>query len=838
MRVVWTVLRREFSAYFATPLAYLFLFIFQALSGISTFLVGGFYERGQADLTPFFDYHPWLYLFLAPSVSMRLWAEERRIGTHELVLTLPLSLGQAILGKFLAAWLFVGLALTFTFPLWVTVNWLGDPDNGAILAAYFGSWLLAGVYLALGEAISATTSSQTVAFIATAAISFLLTAAGTPAILQMFLPWAPAKLIDHIAELSLPWHFQTLARGTIELQNLAFFILMIGGWLGVCAYFVSAAQHRRRPIWLGAALICLAGALGSAWLPSLRLDLTAGQLYTLSPGTRQLLSSLSQPITLEFYFSDRASRELPGVRAYARRVLDLLKEYQGASNRVHLLRIEVEPFSTTEDQAASRGLRSVRLAPDAPEIYFGLAAVASSGQTAIIPFFNQERERYLEYDLSELIAQVSRSRPPRIALYAEPDLLARGGVNPWNQAAQEPWASLEQVARFYALTWLDKNFRSIPRDADLLVLVHPKELSEISLYAIDQFVLSGKPALIFVDPYAELDGPPRFIAPMRSKSSDLNRLFRAWGFECDNVHFIADEAYATPVTVAQGRPPSRHLGLLSLDHNALGDEAMLASLNRLVLSSAGAVRPLIREVRFIPLMRSSPQAMAMPTVALDYLFDPAILYEAFRPQGQRFTLAAMIEGQKTPSAFPDGPPPGADLAPHLSQAQGLIRLLVVGDSDILTDRLWAKIETGPDGERTVVPMSDNSAFLLSAIDYLTGHPDLISIRSRGRYLRPFTRVEALRRQAEQSLRERLEALREQLAATERALQDAKNPNIYRERLRLQAELRQLTYQFNQEVEALGNRLKLINILLAPLSLTLLAYAAALSLRALAKRRPL
>lgn len=836
MRTVWILCWREFCAYFFTPLGYVFLLVFQVLSSISTFFVGGFYERGQADLAPFFDYHPWLYLFLVPAVSMRLWAEERRLGTQELLLTLPVSLGQAILGKFLAAWLFVGLALAFTFPLWVTVNWLGEPDNGVILAAYLGSWLMAGSYLALGEAISATTSSQTIAFIATAAVGFGLTAAGTPAILEMFLPWAPAGLIDQVASLSFPAHFQALARGTIELRDLAFFSLTIIGWLLVCAYLSSRTQHSRRPLLLLVALASLAGALASAWLPSLRLDLTEGRLYTLSPGTSRLLASLREPIVLEFYFSERASKDLPAVRAYARRVLDLLKEYASSSNQVRLLRIEVEPFSEAEDRAAERGLKGVRLAPGLPEVYFGLAAVTRSGKKATVPFFNQARERYLEYDLSALIAQLSRDRPPHIALYVEPDLLPRGGVNPWNKAPQEPWAAIEQIASFYAVTWLDRNFRAIPDDADLLLLIHPKALPEASLYAIDQFVLQGKPALIFVDPYAELDGPPRFVAPKRSKHSDLNRLFRAWGFEQSPDRFVADAAYATPVTVAQGRPPSRHLGLLSLDRQALSEDAILASLDRLVLSSTGAFFPLNQAISFKPLLRSSTQAMAMPVVALDYLFDPAILYEAFQPKGESFVLAARIEG-KLPSAFPEGPPPGVEPAfPHFRQAQTLARLIVVGDSDLLADRLWAKIETGPDGERTVVPISDNGAFLLSAIDDLTGHLDLIDLRSRSQYLRPFARVEALRLKAEQSFQSKLEELRQQLEATERKLQASSDPATLQERLRLRAQLRQLTYQFNREVEALGNRLKLLNILIAPIAFILLAYMLAFSARALAQRR--
>lgn len=836
----WIVCRRELAAYFATPLAYLFLFIFQTLSGICTFFLGGFYERGQADLRPFFDYHPWLYLILIPAVSMRLWAEERRCGSIELLLTLPLTLAEAILGKFLAAWLFVGLALSLTFPMWLTVNWLGTPDNGVILAAYLGSWLMAGAYLAVGEALSAATSSQAIACIATAVICFLLTAAGTPVVLEVFHQWAPSWLVDHVANLSFFTHFQLLARGTLELRDLLFFICMLVGWLVICAAIIARSAQR-----LMLALALFGAAAMTLHLPSIRIDLTESKLYTLSPGTRHLLTKLQEPVTLEFYFSDRTTKDMPGLRAYARRIRDFLQEYERiAKGTITVVEIDPEPFSEAEDRALAYGLRDVRPVPGAAAIYFGLAALTQSGKRAVIPFFNQEREAYLEYDISELLVQVSRSSIPHLAIYAEPDLLVRGGINPWNREPQVPWVAADKLASFYAVTWLDKHFQSIPEETELLVLIHPKGLAEPSLYAIDQFVLRGGKALIFVDPYAELDGPPRFVAPDRSKSSDLNRLFRAWGFEHSADRFVGDERYATQVTIAQGRPPARHLGVLSLDRSALSEDITLASLDRLVLSSAGAIRPLPgANIRFLPLISSSDRSMEMPIVALDYLFDPAILYDAFKPSGQSFTLAARIEG-RLKSAFPDGPPPGSAFQPpHLSQAKVLSRLLVVGDSDLLANRLWVRIQPGPDEGRMEVPFTDNGAFLINAIDHLTGNPELLSIRGRGQDERRFERVEALRRQAETQFQTKLEQLQQQLEAAERKLAELKTPTgeteaFQQERLKVRKELRQLQYQFNRAIEALGTRLKLINILLAPLLLTLCLLALAAGGRWYARHRPL
>ena len=225
------VYRRELASSFATPLAYVFIVIFLLLSGAFTFWLGGFYERGQADLAPFFSFHPWLYLFLVPAVAMRLWAEERRSGSIELLLTLPVRAGTVVLAKFLAAWTFVALALALTFPIWITVNYLGSPDNGAILAGYLGSLAMAGAFLAVGGCLSAATRSQVVAFILTVVVCFLLLLAGQPLVLDAFRGWAAPSVVDAVASLSFLTHFQAISKGVLDLRDGLYFAMTIGVWL-------------------------------------------------------------------------------------------------------------------------------------------------------------------------------------------------------------------------------------------------------------------------------------------------------------------------------------------------------------------------------------------------------------------------------------------------------------------------------------------------------------------------------------------------------------------------------------------------------------------------------
>ncbi len=231
MANVGIILRRELRSYFATPLAYVFILIFLVLANLFTFYMGGFYERGQADLAPFFNFHPWLYLFLIPAISMRLWAEERKSGSIELLMTQPITLWQAVLGKFFAAWGFTGLALALTFPIWITVNYLGSPDNGTILAAYVGSLLLAGAFLAIGSCTSALTRNQVIAFILAVVVCFIFLLAGFPLVLNVFSGWAPQALVDAVASLSFLRHFESISKGVIDIRDLLYFAMLIALFL-------------------------------------------------------------------------------------------------------------------------------------------------------------------------------------------------------------------------------------------------------------------------------------------------------------------------------------------------------------------------------------------------------------------------------------------------------------------------------------------------------------------------------------------------------------------------------------------------------------------------------
>jgi ABC-2 type transport system permease protein len=242
MRHIWTLARREFLGYFATPVAGVFIVIFLFLSGLFTFYVGGFYEREQADLLPFFHYHPWLYLFLIPAITMRLWSEERKSGTLELLLTLPITLGEMVLGKFLAAWAFTAVALALTFPLWIAVNYLGEPDNTVILASYLGSLLMAGGFLAIGGCVSALTKNQVIAFVLAFCLSLGFLLSGFPIVLDFFRPWTPQALLELVGSFSFLTHFEGITKGVLDLRDVVYFLSLIAFWL----YANTVAIHVKK----------------------------------------------------------------------------------------------------------------------------------------------------------------------------------------------------------------------------------------------------------------------------------------------------------------------------------------------------------------------------------------------------------------------------------------------------------------------------------------------------------------------------------------------------------------------------------------------------------------
>ncbi|HZQ39890.1 MAG TPA: Gldg family protein [Rhizomicrobium sp.] len=565
-----------------------------------------------------------------------------------------------------------------------------------------------------------------------------------------------------------------------------------------------------------------------------RLDLTQTGQFTLSPGTRNILAKLQEPVTLKFYYSRDVGARYAAISAYARRVRDLLQEYAALSHgKLILEEIDPEPFTPEEDQASAAGLTP---APtnQGDVVYFGLSGSNSIDGRQNIAFFSADRENYLEYDLTSLIYHLATPKKPKVALITSLPVVG----SPENP---QPLAAYAALSQEYDVTNISSDFTGLPPDTDLLVIAHPPQLSPEMQLAIENFVLSGKRALIFVDPLSELAqrGDPQSAA---TPASDLGPLLKSWGVDYPNNMVLLDRSLA--LEVAAGNDPREpavayplwlHLTPADFDLH----DPITASLQSLNVASAGEIAPMRGATTiFRTLIGSSDQANMVPREQVMALRDPSHLMEAVRPTGVRYALAARITGMAK-TAFPKAP--GA-------VQNGHVQLVIMADSDIWDDRFWVHVNDQL-GRTVAEPFADNGAFILNAVENLTGSDDLISLRTRATNDRPFTVVQALRQKAELKYRETQDTLQTSLNRAEATLAglqrgttgnsvalDQKEKEQIEELRRGMAltrrELRDVQRNLRAEVDALGARLAFLNIFGVPI----LVAAFALVLGVIRRRR--
>lgn len=599
-----------------------------------------------------------------------------------------------------------------------------------------------------------------------------------------------------------------------------------------------------------AALFIGLTALSNFTLRGLRLDLTENRLYTLTPGTERIVRSLDEPVNLYFFFSDEAATALPGIKTYGARVREFLQELVAKSDgKLRLQVIDPAPFSEDEDRAAEFGLRAVPIGGTAP-LYFGLAGSNSTDGSAVIEFFDPAKEQFLEYELAKLIHQLGATQRPVVGWLSS--LPMQGGFDPASGQMTEPWAVLAQAQQLLDVRQLPPELQRIDPEIEVLVLVHPKQLAAQTLFAIDQFALRGGRILLFLDPLAEADNsgaePGNPLAALgMDRASNLGPLLTAWGIKFDPQHAIGDLNLGLTVSMQPGQTPSRHIGILGLDATRLDPaDIVTAGLSNINVSSIGYLEPLPDSaLQWTPLLQSSSEAGLLPVDQFAMLMDPATLRDGFTVTGQRYTLAARITGN-IKSAFPDGlSNVGTATAGNeiLSNSSAPLNLLVVADSDLLSDFLWVR-QQNFFGQRVAQAWANNGDFVWNALDNLAGSSDLIGVRGRATFSRPFDRVQALRSAAEDRFRDKEVELEQQLAGTEERLaalesqgadgsglilspeQSAEIERFQAEKLRIRKELRDVRLGLDQDIEALGNRVKLLNVLVAPAIFGLLALSIA------------
>ncbi|MBT8079113.1 MAG: Gldg family protein [Gammaproteobacteria bacterium] len=603
------------------------------------------------------------------------------------------------------------------------------------------------------------------------------------------------------------------------------------------------------------AAIILSNQLFRGW----RIDLTENNLYTLSDGTEKILENLQEPINLYFYFSDKATANIPTLRDYANRVREMLEEFEEtADGKIRLTVIDPLPFSEDEDRAAEFGLQDVQLPGGRDTIYFGLAGTDSVDNVEVISFFQPDKEEFLEYDLAKLVSTLAQPQRPVIGLVA--GVAMSGQFDPQTQRMQQPWAVYSQAAQLFEIRNLGTDFDSIDDDVSLLWIVQPKSIANPTLYAIDQFIMDGGNALIFVDPVADADpmaptpGMPQGMPPM-GQGSDLPAFFDAWGLEFSAQEVVADAQLALQISMGGGLRPVRHLGFLGVTSAQLNsDDVVTSDLSSINVATAGAFTVTDdAPADFEPLISATTSSALLPATRFSFLPDPGILQNDFVPDPERHVIAARISG-KLPSAFPNGPPPttvdSGDGDPaaedesgnHLAESTTTSNLIVVGDVDLLGDQMWVQVQNFF-GQQIANAFASNGAFVVNALDSLSGSSDLIGVRSRGTFTRPFTRVEELRVEAESRYRDTEQRLQDELAETERRLgelqsaredsgdilltpeQQAEIDRFIAQRSQIRQDLRAVQRDLDRSIERLGTVLKAINIALVPAIVILLVLAA-------------
>nr|VFJ68074.1 MAG: ABC-type uncharacterized transport system involved in gliding motility, auxiliary component [Candidatus Kentron sp. FW] len=614
---------------------------------------------------------------------------------------------------------------------------------------------------------------------------------------------------------------------------------------------------------LAVVLLFAVNIFSSAAFRSVRLDLTEGQLYTLSEGTENILSALEEPVTLRFFLSKKQALMLPQIGAYATRVEELLEEYHRISNGLVRVRvIEPESFSEEEDRAVAYGLTAVPLNEEGDSFYFGLVATGSTDTEVLIPFFSLNREAFLEYDLTNLIYQAAYPDKNVIGLMSS---LSMDGMDEMDMRALRqgqkptPWIVLEQMRQYFEVRMLEKDIENIPADVDILMLVHPKEIGAKTLYAIDQFVLRGGRALVFVDPHSEIDtqgGIGGGMPGAGNTGSDLAPLFDVWGVGYSPSTVVGDRRLANQVRFQTGSSMTitDYPIWVNLSANEMDtSDIITAELDTIVLATPGRFQAIEgKGTRLLPLLRTTTNAMEFDTARVKFLTDPQSLLQGYRGSGQEYTLAARITGQ-VQSAFPQGVPEEdksnpsgqkdkdiindprdtASSATHLSESLDEINVVIVADTDILRDRFWVKAQNFL-GTRLIRPTAANGTFVVNALENLIGSNDLISIRSRGHFRRPFTRVDTIREEAEFHFREKEKELLDKLRETERKLVElergkqgdgalvlsmAQQREIERfrdEKLQIRKELRDVRHKLRKNIERMEDWLKFINIGLVPI----------------------
>ena len=608
---------------------------------------------------------------------------------------------------------------------------------------------------------------------------------------------------------------------------------------------------------LSVVLFFAVNIISDTWFSSARLDLTQGSLYTVSEGTKNTLRSMPEPITLRYFFSEKLSVKYAGVRAYGARIRDLLRQYESLSGgKLKLEIIDPEPLTEQEDLAVAQGVTGAPT-PAGEKIYFGLVGTNQINGREVIPFFIEEREQYLEFDITNLIYKLIREKKPTIGVVSSlPFDTGADGMMAAMQGRSRPFMIYEQIRESFDVQFLEQDFDRIPENIDVVMIAHPKPLNDKTQYAIDQFIMRGGRALVFLDPWSEIaqqsadpSGAPLDGSTPASTNS-IDKLMKSWGVSIDGSHVIGVRDRAQRVQF--GGNVAEYVAWVAFSAFDFDRKDLVTGeLTDLNLGTLGGIKKLDGATTTLtPLLQTTEDTMEIPISKVKGTPNPDELLRDFAKSGVRYTVAARIQGSiKSAFAAPppvvlptDGTLPPKPLPAHLQETKGPANIILVADSDLFNDSFWVQAQE-LQGQRVAVPVADNHVFVLNAVENLTGSSDLISLRSRGTSNRPFTVVNNIRRRAEANFLRQEQALQQKLTATQTRLaelegrrspagkpggarptelltpeQEAEIEKFRKELAETRTALRDVQHKLRRDIDRLGTWLAAINTLLVPLML--------------------
>ncbi|MEI3039326.1 MAG: Gldg family protein [Victivallales bacterium] len=857
---------RELSASAASPAAWVFLIIFLVLAGFCAFVAGNVFASGQADISPFFDWIPYLFLLIVPALAMPMWAEERRVGVFELTLSFPASLWELVIGKYLAGMILLAVALLLTFSIPLTAWVLGSPDTGAILCGYAGALLLGSVYLAMSSFCSALSRSQTASFLLSVFLCGVFLFIGLPSLLGMASAWLPDWLTASIASCSFLPNFQGYQKGLIDSAEVVYAVTLTGLFLSLTCFvlefassgfvlltapgaFSDPALRRalkalvRRSAYALVLTVAL-NIIAGTW--QLRVDVSSDRAYSISEAAARIAADPGMPVTLRLYASFSNPAMPAPLKKYAERVRWLLEEFAAASKgRVSLIVIDPEQDSIDEEAAMMDSILPRQTAAG-DRLFLGVSATRADS-VAAIPFLAPEQEALLEYEIARIVlSAVSEERPavgvisPLKVLGVKTDL-SRIRQSPSSAPVRmEPaWYTMSELSRNYDLRELAEDVPAIPADIKALLIINPVKLSPRTLYAIDQFLLRGGKAAVFLDPRS-------FYAALKSRTdyslldkleSDLQPLLPAWGIAWNPAMMVADMVSAYRKTLPD-RMVTNPMALNLAPARITRANPLFANLNEISMYFTGFFHIVPREgVEYETLLTSSPESQIVSSLLGN---RPELVIKNFKSADREYPLAVRLRGRLN-TAYPGGAPDRSALpAGHAHLAKGVreAEIYLFSDSDMLFNDVCVTAYSDAFGTRSYRRSNDNVAMLQNVMESLTGSRMLASIRNRVPMSRPLTKINTLKAEAELKYKNRILELERdfteaqaRLNALRRAEETPDAPGAAERRKEMRSfqlkvasarrELKEMRASLKRDLDSLDTRIKILNIIVVPALLALI-----------------